>query len=447
MQTLTPARRLQAGAQPAVPHPIEIVLSLVVFGLLFLLVKKFVVPNFEKTFAERTTAIEGGLGRGRDQAGRGRRQARRARAAARRRPARGGAHPRGGARAGCRRSSRRCASRPRPRPTRIVEHGKTQIEAERQQAVTSLRAEVGTLATTLAGRIVGESLEDDERCQRASSTGSSPTSRRSRRPGRRDQRGQLMSHARRIGRGAGRPARPARTGRSAAPDAAPGWATTCSPSPRVLRAEPGAAAGRHRRVAPTRRPRPASSASIFEGKVERRRARPGRRRRAAALDRARVTSPTPSSTSVSWPSSGRPAGDGRRPARRRAVRGRPARRRTTPTCATRSPTRPARRDGQAAAARAACSTARRCRPRSRWPSRRSSGVLPHRRRVALEEYQKVAAAVHGERVAKVRVAQELGDAEQDAAGSRRSAAQYGRAVHLNVVVDPDAARRHAGRDR
>ena len=50
--------------------------------------------------------------------------------------------------------------------TRIVENGHQQIAAERQQAVASLRAEVGTLATTLAGRIVGESLEDDERSGR-----------------------------------------------------------------------------------------------------------------------------------------------------------------------------------------------------------------------------------------------------------------------------------------
>ncbi len=49
---------------------------------------------------------------------------------------------------------------------RIIEHGHAQIAAERQQAVTSLRAEVGTLATSLAGRIVGESLEDDERSGR-----------------------------------------------------------------------------------------------------------------------------------------------------------------------------------------------------------------------------------------------------------------------------------------
>jgi F-type H+-transporting ATPase subunit b len=49
---------------------------------------------------------------------------------------------------------------------RIIENGHAQIVAERQQAVASLRAEVGTLATTLAGRIVGESLEDDDRSSR-----------------------------------------------------------------------------------------------------------------------------------------------------------------------------------------------------------------------------------------------------------------------------------------
>ena len=41
-----------------------------------------------------------------------------------------------------------------------------QIEAERQQAAQQLRAEVGTIATALAGRIVGESLEDEVRQSR-----------------------------------------------------------------------------------------------------------------------------------------------------------------------------------------------------------------------------------------------------------------------------------------
>jgi F-type H+-transporting ATPase subunit b len=49
---------------------------------------------------------------------------------------------------------------------RIVEHAHTQIEAERKAAMASLRAEVGALATALAERIVGESLEDDERSTR-----------------------------------------------------------------------------------------------------------------------------------------------------------------------------------------------------------------------------------------------------------------------------------------
>jgi F-type H+-transporting ATPase subunit b len=49
---------------------------------------------------------------------------------------------------------------------RIVEHAHSQIEADRLQAVTSLRAEVGSLATDLAGRIVGEALEDQARQSR-----------------------------------------------------------------------------------------------------------------------------------------------------------------------------------------------------------------------------------------------------------------------------------------
>ena len=49
---------------------------------------------------------------------------------------------------------------------RIVEHAHTQIEADRKAAAASLRAEVGTLATDLAGRIVGESLDDDARQSR-----------------------------------------------------------------------------------------------------------------------------------------------------------------------------------------------------------------------------------------------------------------------------------------
>jgi F-type H+-transporting ATPase subunit delta len=55
--------------------------------------------------------------------------------------------------------------------------------------------------------------------------------------------------------------------------------------------------------------------------------------------------------------------------------------------------------------------------------------------VAIAEYQKIAAAVNDERVAKVRVAQELSDADRERL-QQALARQYGRDVHLNVVVEP-----------
>ena len=49
---------------------------------------------------------------------------------------------------------------------RITASAHNQIEAERQQALNSLRTEVGSMATTLASRIVGEALEDPARQSR-----------------------------------------------------------------------------------------------------------------------------------------------------------------------------------------------------------------------------------------------------------------------------------------
>ena len=144
---------------------VEVILALVVFGLLYLAIAKWVVPNFEKTFAERTSAIEGGLSAAEtkqaeadaklaelnQQLGEARHEAARIREEAREQGAAIIAEMRGQA---------------QTEAARIVEHAHTQIEAERQQAVTSLRAEVGSLATSLAGRIVGEALEDDARQSR-----------------------------------------------------------------------------------------------------------------------------------------------------------------------------------------------------------------------------------------------------------------------------------------
>ncbi len=55
---------------------------------------------------------------------------------------------------------------------------------------------------------------------------------------------------------------------------------------------------------------------------------------------------------------------------------------------------------------------------------------------AIEEYQRIAADAHGKRVAKVWVAQELSTGETERLRDALSS-QYGRTVHLNVVIEPD----------
>jgi F-type H+-transporting ATPase subunit b len=150
---------------PVLPVWSEVILALIVFAILFFLLRKFVVPAFEKTYAERTSAIEGGLA-----------EAERKQAAADEQLAEleqrlGDArHEAARIREEAREQGASIVSEMREQAqaeaARIVDHGKTQIEAERQQAVASLRAEVGSLATSLAERIVGESLDDDQRATR-----------------------------------------------------------------------------------------------------------------------------------------------------------------------------------------------------------------------------------------------------------------------------------------
>ena len=50
-----------ATTNPLVPNIAEIVVGLVAFSLLFIVLKSRVVPMFEKAFAARTEAIEGGI--------------------------------------------------------------------------------------------------------------------------------------------------------------------------------------------------------------------------------------------------------------------------------------------------------------------------------------------------------------------------------------------------
>jgi len=155
----------EATSNPLIPDVGEIVITLIGFLILYYIVAKYVVPAFEKIYQDRKEAIEGGLAKA---------EKAQAEAAAAREEynqqlesARLEAQK---IREEARTEGESIIAAARERATveaqRITDNAQKTIEAERLAASVSLRHEVGTLATTLAGKIVGEALDDDERSAR-----------------------------------------------------------------------------------------------------------------------------------------------------------------------------------------------------------------------------------------------------------------------------------------
>jgi F-type H+-transporting ATPase subunit b len=150
---------------PIVPSLAEFLVATAFFGVLVLLVAKFVVPVFERTYAERTAAIEGGI----EHAKQAQAEADEAKAhyEAQLAEAHGEANRiREAAREQAAAILAEARETAQSEAARIVASGHTQVDAERSSAAHQLRSEVGSLAATLAERIVGESLQDDERSAR-----------------------------------------------------------------------------------------------------------------------------------------------------------------------------------------------------------------------------------------------------------------------------------------
>jgi F-type H+-transporting ATPase subunit b len=154
-----------SGQDPLVPSGAELIIGAICFIVVFGVLGKMLLPRIQQTLAERTEQIEGGLEKSkeaqaeatelldkyREQLAEARHEAARMREEAREQGAQIIAEMREQAQTEAR---------------RITEAAQAQIEAERQQALASLRTEVGTLATELASRIVGESLTDAARQSR-----------------------------------------------------------------------------------------------------------------------------------------------------------------------------------------------------------------------------------------------------------------------------------------
>ena len=155
----------ESADNPLAVNWAELVLSLIVFGLVLWGIAKLVVPNFKKAYGERTKTIEGGIEEARAaqkeaqealekynaQLADARHEASRIREDAKQQGAAIIAEMR---------------EQAQEEAERIRSSAQTQIEAERAQVVAQLRGEIGAMATDLASRIVGESLEDEARQNR-----------------------------------------------------------------------------------------------------------------------------------------------------------------------------------------------------------------------------------------------------------------------------------------
>jgi F-type H+-transporting ATPase subunit b len=158
---LTAVALAAESTNPILPATNEIIWGTVAFVLLLvLLARSGVFKQISKALTERTERIEGNIERAeripreaeetlekyrallaeaRDEANRIREDARRDAEQAR----------------------RDLLERAEADANRIVQRAQEEIQAERDRAVAQVRREVGSLALTLAGRVIGETMDDD----------------------------------------------------------------------------------------------------------------------------------------------------------------------------------------------------------------------------------------------------------------------------------------------
>jgi F-type H+-transporting ATPase subunit b len=155
----------ESGPNPVIPNGGELIIGLITFGIVVYVLMKYAWPRMEATFQARRDAIEGGIKRAEEaQAeaqrllGEYRQQLAEARTEA--------AQIRDNARAEGQRIIEEMRTTAQEESARIVARGEEQLTVQRQQVVRELRGEIGTLATSLAERVVGESLADDPVRQR-----------------------------------------------------------------------------------------------------------------------------------------------------------------------------------------------------------------------------------------------------------------------------------------
>lgn len=159
---LAQAEETSGEPDPIIPIWQELVIGGIAFAVLCFVLLKFAFPRMEAMYQARVDAIEGGLRRAEE------RQAEantlfeqyRAQLADLRSEA---SQIRQEAAAEGEAIRQELLAKGREESDRIIAAGRESLSAERQTIIRELRGTVGSLAVELAGRIVGESLEDEAR--------------------------------------------------------------------------------------------------------------------------------------------------------------------------------------------------------------------------------------------------------------------------------------------
>ncbi len=150
---------LETPLGPLAPeHLSEFVVGLVLAVVVAFGVQRFVVPRFEAMYQRRSSEIEGGINRAQQikaEASQMRQHYQAQLAASREDAARVREESR--AQAAELLAEARCQAQAETQ--RMLDRAREQIRVEREQAFSELRLEIGLLATQLAERIVGESLD------------------------------------------------------------------------------------------------------------------------------------------------------------------------------------------------------------------------------------------------------------------------------------------------
>ena len=147
------------GVDLFLPETYDIVWSLIILIIVALFFYKFFLPKFQSVFDERTAKIEGGLAKA-EQAQKDAEEAKKKYQAQLSTARVEASKIRDDARAEASHIIADARSRAETEAAQITANAERSLESQQQTAMVNLKGEVGSLATSLASKILGSELQD-----------------------------------------------------------------------------------------------------------------------------------------------------------------------------------------------------------------------------------------------------------------------------------------------